>query len=296
MQSEFNNWLEVRMSSGFTPAVVPPQEDNGPSYWFLVREDRILVALNPNGPSGKAEIPLLDHPRRLGLGLEAIHYLGSLEGRGVYTAEVSGVPDRLPGLTFKSVRSLLLMLEGEMLSLAGRAIQIVEWDKTHRFCGRCGQATRNHYRERTKVCPACGLESYPVISPAVIVAVSRGDQLLLARSPRFPENMFSVLAGFNEPGESLEETVEREIMEEVAIRVTRVRYFGSQPWPFPHSLMVGFTADYAEGEIQVDGEEIVEAGWFKPGRMPELPRRYSIARSLIEGFLAAHPPAGPRSG
>ena len=120
------------------------------------------------------------------------------------------------------------------------------------------------------------------------MAVSRGDRLLLARSPRFPKTMFSVLAGFNEPGESLEETVEREIMEEVGIRVAQVRYFGSQPWPFPHSLMIGFTADWAGGEIRVDGEEILEADWFRAGNMPQLPGPYSIARELIDDFLARY--------
>ena len=285
-------FVEVRMSNGFIPAVVAPKEEKNPSYWFLIRQDRVLVSLLQDGPQEKAEIPLLVHPDRIGVEVGEVHYLGSLNGRGIYAAAVKEGAGPPPELTYKSPRSLLVRLEEEMLSLAGRALQIVDWGQTHKFCGKCGRPTGNHPRERAKICPVCGLESYPVISPAVIVAVSRGEELLLARSPRFPESMFSVLAGFNEPGESLEETVEREIMEEVGLKVANISYFGSQPWPFPHSLMIGFTADYAGGRIRVDGEEIIEAGWYKAGRMPNLPGRYSIARELIEDFLASHPGPG----
>ncbi len=275
------------MLKGFMPAVVPPAETGTPGYWFLIRDNRILVSLVNNGTEEKAEIPLLDRPGDLGLEHEEPLYLGSLKGRGVFAAGVGEEAVIPPEYTFKSIRSLFVRLDGEMLSLAGRALQIVEWDLTHRFCGRCGRRTGNHPTDRAKVCPECGLMAYPVISPAVIVAVSKGDRLLLGRSPRFPEGMFSVLAGFNEPGESLEETVEREIMEEVGLEVCNIRYFGSQPWPFPHSLMIGFTADYAKGRIAIDGEEIIEAGWYKAGDMPRLPGGYSIARELIEGFLAS---------
>ena len=139
--------------------------------------------------------------------------------------------------------------------------------------------------DRSKRCPACGLVSYPRISPAVIVAITRGDRLLLAANRRHAGAMYSVLAGFVEPGESLEECVHREIREEVGLEVTDVRYFGSQSWPFPNSLMVAFTAAHAAGEIAVDPEELVEARWFAPGELPPIPGCGTISRRLIDGFV-----------
>jgi NAD+ diphosphatase len=129
---------------------------------------------------------------------------------------------------------------------------------------------------------------FPRISPAVIVLIERGDHVLLARASHFPEGMHSVVAGFVEPGESLEETVSREIEEETGILVEDVRYFGSQPWPFPDSLMIGFTARYASGEIRIDGKEIVDAGWFSVDDLPEIPGKVSIARKLIDWFIEKH--------
>jgi NAD+ diphosphatase len=141
-------------------------------------------------------------------------------------------------------------------------------------------------------CPACGLSSYPRLAPAIIIAVVRrtdnGPRLLLARNHRFPPGRYSVVAGFVEPGESLEECAEREVLEEVGIRIANLRYFGSQPWPFPHSLMVAFTAEYAGGAITLDGSEIADAGWFAADALPQLPPRMSIARRLIDWFAAEH--------
>jgi NAD+ diphosphatase len=177
-------------------------------------------------------------------------------------------------------------LPDEQFSIAGRAVQILLWDQTHRFCGRCGQPTVHAPAERAKLCPRCGLLSFPRLSPAVIMLIRRGDELLLARNKAFADGFFSVLAGFVEPGESLEETVAREVREEVGLEVTDIGYFGSQPWPFPHSLMIGFTATYAGGEIRLQADEIAEAGWFhKRGDLPRLPGKLSIARRLIDSFI-----------
>ncbi len=140
--------------------------------------------------------------------------------------------------------------------------------------------------ELARVCPRCGLQHFPRISPAVIVRIERGDEILLARSPHFAPGVYSTVAGFVEPGESLEQTVAREVREEVGVEVTNVRYFGSQPWPFPHSLMIGFVADWASGEIRLQEEEIEDAGWFRVGSLPGLPSRLSIARALIDDFIA----------
>jgi NAD+ diphosphatase len=139
--------------------------------------------------------------------------------------------------------------------------------------------------QRAKQCPQCKLVNYPRLSPSIIVAVRRGNELLLARSPRFPAGMYSVLAGFVEPGETLEQAVEREVQEEVGLTVKNICYFGSQPWPFPNSLMIGYRAEYAGGEIQIDRVEIEDAGWYTAEHLPAIPSRISIARQLIEAFI-----------
>ena len=176
-----------------------------------------------------------------------------------------------------------------LFRMAGRAKQIVGWNATHRFCGRCRGKTAHLSGELARRCTRCGMLHYPRLSPAVIVLVRDGSRVLLARSPGFPAGMYSVLAGFVEPGESIEEAVEREVREEVGIEVTGVRYFGSQPWPFPNSLMIGFTAEYAGGEISADPTEIEDAGWYDAGEFPPLPPRVSIARAMIDDFAARQP-------
>jgi NAD+ diphosphatase len=184
----------------------------------------------------------------------------------------------------------LVESDDDHFTLAGRAVQILHWDQTHRFCGRCGAPTQPAPNDRAKLCPTCGLLSFPRLSPAVIMLVHRGDELLLARNAAFPGRFYSVLAGFVEPGESLEEAVQREVLEEVGLELTDIRYFGSQPWPFPHQLMIGFTAAYAGGDIRPQAEEIVEAAWFdRHGELPQLPGKLSIARKLIDAFVGDRP-------
>jgi NAD+ diphosphatase len=168
---------------------------------------------------------------------------------------------------------------------AGTARQKVEWYRTHRFCSRCGSATEVAVGTEAMRCVACGQMHFARVAPAVIVLVQRGREALLGRSPHFSPGVYSTLAGFVEPGESLEECVHREIHEEVGVSVTNLRYFGSQPHPFPHSLMVGFVADWSEGEIEIDPDEIEDARWFDVDALPELPHPMSIARALIEDFV-----------
>ncbi len=212
--------------------------------------------------------------------------IGALDGRRCWAAEVA--PDAQPpeGLVFRDLRSLFLGASEDFFRMAGRAKQIVGWNATHRFCGRCGAETAPVPGELAKKCPRCGLLHYPRLSPAIIVLVRDENRVLLARSPGFPPGMYSVLAGFVEPGESIEEAIRREVREEVGIEVANPRYFGSQPWPFPNSLMIGFTADYAGGELEIDPAEIEDAGWYGPGDLPPLPPRVSIARAMIDAFLA----------
>ena len=170
--------------------------------------------------------------------------------------------------------------------LAGRALQLVEWERTHRYCGRCGTLTEPAGGERARRCPHCGLSAFPRLAPAVITLVERADgRALLARNVNFPGGMFSCVAGFVEPGETLDEAVRREVTEEVGVELGEVRYWGSQPWPFPHSLMIGFTAEWASGEITCQEGEIAEARWFAPGELPAIPSEISIARRLIDDWL-----------
>jgi NAD+ diphosphatase len=170
--------------------------------------------------------------------------------------------------------------------LAATARQKVEWFTTHRYCSRCGTENTRDPIHEAMTCPSCGQLHFPRVSPAVIVLVQRGHEALLARSPHFKRGVYSTLAGFVEPGESLEECVHREIGEEVGVRVGNIRYFGSQPHPFPHSLMIGFVADWIGGEIRPDPSEIEDARWFEASELPELPHPMSIARALIEDFRA----------
>ncbi|MFH0754934.1 MAG: NAD(+) diphosphatase, partial [Candidatus Omnitrophota bacterium] len=187
------------------------------------------------------------------------------------------------------LRDIYLDGENELAAIAGYAKQMADWNTNFRFCGRCASPTVVLSREHARQCPKCQLVNYPRISPAIIAAVIKDDQILLARGHNSRDKeMFSVLAGFLEAGESLEEAVKREILEEVGIEVTNVQYVRSQPWPFPDSLMIGFTADYLRGDIKIDDNEIVEARWFKADALPKVPQKRSISSELIRGFVAAN--------
>src|SRR5918997_51084 len=171
---------------------------------------------------------------------------------------------------------------------AARAAQLVDWQRTHRFCGQCATPTEPATRERARRCPRCGLMAFPRLAPAVIMLIERDDgRILLARSPNFPAPFFSLLAGFVEPGEGLEEAVMRETLEEVGAIVDDITYWGSQPWPFPHSLMIGFRARYVSGDLVLQDDEIAEAGWFGPDELPMVPPAMSIAGQMIEAWRTA---------
>ena len=251
------------------------------SLWFVFREERLLVL-----EDAPVRVPLAREPEDFGLKTVFQREIGDLGGRECRVA--AAAPDSEPpeGTAFRDLRSLLPGMGEEFFGMAGRAKQVAAWHTNHRFCGRCGSETEPVYGEMAKKCPVCGMTYYPRLSPAVIVLVRRGERILLARSPGFPKGLYSVLAGFVEPGESMEQTIRREVHEEVGIEVDNIRYFASQPWPFPNSLMVGFTADYAGGELRLEPGEIEDAGWYGSGGLPTLPPRLSIARALIDGYLS----------
>jgi NAD+ diphosphatase len=220
-------------------------------------------------------------------------YLGHRGSAACYAAECRPETE-LPDTTYyPNVRGLFGVIPEEELAVAAFAVRITDFTRNTRFCGRCGTPMVQSRTERARCCPACHLTIYPRISPAIIVLVRKGDRILLASSPRFPPDLHSVLAGFVEAGENLEDAVSREVREEVGIEVTNIRYFGSEPWPFPDSLMVGFTADYAGGEIVVDNNEILSAGWFDRDHLPLLPLPMSISRALIDQWIRKGDGAGP---
>lgn len=213
--------------------------------------------------------------------------LGDLDGRPTAALVYAAEEQTPPNLKAYNLRDLFGRLEPAVAARAGRASQVVDWFLGHAFCGRCGSPTHPSTVELARKCTNCELPHYPRVTPAVIMLVERGESMLLARSANFRGPFFSALAGFVEPGETLEEAVAREVAEEVGLDVEGITYFGSQPWPFPSQLMIGFTATHTAGEIELRDSEIVEARWVgSQDELPMLPGRFSIARRLIDAFLA----------
>lgn len=211
--------------------------------------------------------------------------VGRWNGRLIVTHALALDAPAPLGARWASVRSLFGLMADDLVAIAGRAGQLLEWDRSHKYCGACAIPTERDAAERVRRCPACKLASYPRISPAMMCLVTRGSQILLARNVNFPPGRFSALAGFLEAGESIEDAVHREVREEVGVEVDTPKYFASQSWPFPNSLMIAFTAEYVSGALKPDGHEIVEADWFDASNLPQLPPRISIARALIDDAL-----------
>jgi len=206
------------------------------------------------------------------------HYLGRLAGLDCWALTFGSIPT---GWRAIPLRAAMLTMSADVMPIAARAAQVIEWDRAHRFCGVCGTPTVPKPEERGRECPACKHVAYPRISPAMMALIWREGEVLLARSPGFTPGIYSALAGFVEPGESLEQCVVREIREEVGVEVTDLQYYGSQSWPFPHSLMLAFTARWVSGDIVPQAGEIEEAGWFRLDQLPGIPPRFSIAGHLI---------------
>jgi NAD+ diphosphatase len=283
--------LDMQTAKFVSTVDAPPQPLDEAAYWFLFRGDQLVVRAGPY----MGEALQARDPGELGLKPMRTQYMGYLQdARGgrihCFSGELNTDAEIPSGMTAQGLRELHAQLGDTLWALAGRAIQIANWDRTHQFCGQCGTHMETLSYERAKQCPACGLTGYPRLSPAIIIAVTRcidgENRILLARNHRFPPGRYSVVAGFVEPGESLEETARREVLEEVGIRIKNIRYFGSQPWPFPNSLMLGFTADYDSGDIVLEEEEIADAQWFSAHNLPKLPPKISIARQLIDAFIA----------
>ena len=277
-------YYPMAMPDAFIPSVVAPDSQISDALWFVYSGHRLLVKI----ANDTASIPATQDIEPLGVDRTRLLYLGTYRGRGCYAAEGT-LPDMSSsGAVFQELRSLFGQLEDAFYEIALLGVHLIEWDKACQFCSRCRGALKSRTDMRAKECPDCGRFEFPRISPAIIVLVEKEGAVLLAHSPRFPGDFFSVLAGFVEPGESLEDAVHREVREETGINVKDIAYFGSQPWPFPDSLMIGFTARYDSGEMRIDGEEITEAGWYRPDNLPKIPGKLSIARQLIDCFIEKH--------
>jgi NAD+ diphosphatase len=278
------------MPEQYTPLVTPPPTRDSPALWFAFQRGAILVSNTES-----AELPCCCSLEEHGVAALRSHYLGLLGERHCYAAEIDEAQPLPAGWAPLGLRDLFGLVDSTLAALSGRALQILDWERNHQFCSRCGTPMRARSDERARACPSCRFTSYPPVSPAVMVLITRGRELLLARKSVWPAGRYSAIAGFVEPGEMLEDTVIRETREEVGVEVGELRYFGSQPWPFPHSLMVAFTAEYAGGPVKPDGVEIEEAAWFDAEELPRLPPSVSISRRLITTVAAELARQYPRS-
>jgi NAD+ diphosphatase len=272
----------LQTPASFTPLMAAPA-DTAAVQTFLFYRDRLLLS--------EADLALPDAAALAACGVDAsraqpVGLWNDAYCQAVWCDDEAPPP---PGFAWRGLRSLFGVVDDSWLGLAGRACQLAEFARTHRYCGVCATPMAAVVGERCFKCPHCGFAAYPRISPAMMVLIRKQDSVLLAMHAQSPSQRFTPLAGFLEAGESVEEAVHREVMEEVGLRVHNLRYFMSQSWPFPHSLMLAFTADYLDGEIRVDQNEIAEARWFGPhDDWPEPLATISIAGLLV----AAHRPPG----
>lgn len=265
----------------FISAVQSIEPADKPPYLIIFIKSKVLVVSKKNImtlPSDR-DIEIINDQ------VEQNIFVGTLNQRPCYAMRLSPAHPHPADMETRNLRELIALLDQETFKAVMTASQILTWDYNFRFCGHCGTPVEDKPLERAKKCPKCGLTAFPRISPAIMVAIVKDDHLLLARGRNFPPGMYSVLAGFVEPGETLEECVVREVREEVGLEIQDLTYFSSQFWPFPDSLMIAFTARYAGGDISVDEVEIAEAGWYKAGALPDRPSsKISISGQLIDWF------------
>ncbi len=255
----------------------PPEQLSSPALWFIFKADEILL-------QNERQIPALQSFDHSNLSPQ---YLGTFADVHCFAVEMQDQPGLAEDLQFYPVRQAHTLLQDEALfQVVIRAKQVLHWDKITQFCGSCGHKNQMHLKERAKQCTHCEAITYPQIAPVMLVLIWRENEILLARSAHFLPGVYSILAGFTEPGETLEGTVEREVLEEVGIKIKNLKYFGSQPWPFPSNLMLGFIAEYDSGELVVDKNELEDAAWFPIDQLPTLPRSISLSRKIIDAYVA----------
>ena len=273
---ESMDWKHLKIAEEFVPSTILSKA-NDKSYHIVVSDGEILCidGQHPWRPLNQEEW------RWCGLDSVSSHYLGNIGQSAIFAEEVDEEIESPPGYEFDTLWSFLTTVDQPVFYLIGRAKQIVEWHQHHQFCGSCGSATSVVTSDRSRKCGSCKISFYPRLSPSIIVLVHRHEQILLAKNAATKSNFYSTLAGFVEPGESIEETVHREVYEEVGITVKNLNYFKSQSWPFPNSLMLGFYAEYEGGEITIQEEEIADAQWFHYRELPNRPAMMSISGWLI---------------
>lgn len=252
-----------------------------PAWWFIFSHNQLLqLETAPGVPNLPAS--LLDYASHH---LEQVIQIGEYQGHPCYLIDMEGEQPEVENSEWLPLRHFLMRNDQELFQIAARAWQVALFLRTHRFCGKCGSRMHRIDWELATQCPTCDHRCYPRISPCIIVAIRKDNQILLAQGGHHQNDMYSTLAGFVESGESLEQAVHREVMEEVGVEIDNLRYFASQPWPFPHSLMMGYLADYKAGEIKVDGHEILKADFFDFDNLPHTPPEFSIAGKLIKATI-----------
>ena len=274
------DWHSLNLSVGFKSGVIPRSESKQSLHIIIAKEGFLHKKGDRHWrPVNKTEMHWLD------LETYSDHYLGHIDNISIYAHDIHSAPKNHEEYEFKSLWQLLNELDQSVFYLLGRAQQIVDWNRNHRFCGKCGVRTVASEFDRSRKCTTCKEAFYPRLSPSIIVLVHRGDDILLAKNVNSRGNFYSTLAGFVEPGETIEEAVHREVMEEVGIRIKNLKYFSSQPWPFPNSLMLGFHAEYDSGNLILQPEEIADAQWFHYTKLPNTPNQIAISGWLIADFI-----------
>jgi NAD+ diphosphatase len=256
----------------------PAPDSRDGALHIVFRDGKLIMDMRSREPCVLSDRDLRDNRWEV----RREQYIGHWAGHACFAVEIDDIVE-VDAMRYQvgSLYQLLGRVDDALFALTGRAAQLLDWERDHRFCGRCGNAMQAAEAGRAMACGSCRTLLYPRIAPCVIVLVTRGEEMLLARNARFPRPMYSSLAGFIEAGESVEDTLRREVREEVGVEVGDIRYFGSQSWPFPNQLMLGYFAEYASGEVTPDLDEIAEANWYHPRELPPVPPPSSIAGQLI---------------
>ena len=251
-------------------------------HWFVFCQGDLLLERHPDGTS---DVPFQEEPPTEVKSWTAVHDLTMPDGEVVKTYSIDSPVTGHPLYEMTGLRQSYHLIPSQQYVRAGKCYEILYWDSTTKFCGVCGGPMKFH-TEISKRCTCCGKEVWPQLATAVICLVQKGDEVLLVHARNFKRDYYGLVAGFVETGETLEEAVEREVLEETGIRIRNIRYFGSQPWPYPCGLMVGFTAEYSGGTIHLQRSELSKGGWYRHDALPEIPGKMSIARKLIDAWLA----------
>ncbi len=253
-------------------------------YALFIDKDNILTQQDSH--NFIISIAKMSTAARLNITDNNYYFLGSVDNKNIYVVSFDSEKNNMnSNLILMSIRELLTIVDESLYKLILSAKQIINWHRSSLYCGHCGTPMLISDIETAKICPNCKRHSYPSASPAIIVLIEHKNKILLARSPHFTKGVYSILAGFIEAGESCEDAIQREVLEEVGITVKNIKYFGSQSWPFPNSFMLGFSAQYASGQLCSNDKEIEDVQWFNKDDLPNLPSEASIARQMINRFV-----------